>query len=129
MTTQPNSMFLRSVLIADAAISGTAGLFLALAAAPLHQFLGISEALMRYAGVSLIPFAAVLVYLAARREVSQHSIAAIIALNIAWVVASVGSLFVIEPKPLGYGFVVIQALAVVAFAEMQYVGLRRSSTV
>jgi hypothetical protein len=50
----------------------------------------------------------------------------VIALNVAWVIAS-GVLLLsgqIHPNTLGYGFVIAQAIAVAAFAEMQYVGLR-----
>ena len=128
MTVSTDSKFLRRVLIADAAISGTTGVLMIFGAARLHHLLGISEPLMRYAGLSLIPFAALLLYLAARPEISPRSVGAIIALNLAWVVASVVLLFAMEPRPLGYGVVLAQALAVVAFAQLQYVGLRRSST-
>jgi hypothetical protein len=33
----------------------------------------------------------------------------------------------VEPNALGYAFIIMQALVVVAFAELQYVGLRRSA--
>ena len=118
--------FLRRTLMIDAAISGASGLLLAFAATPLQTLLGVPEGMMRYAGLSLIPFAAALLYLAMRPVVSVASVSTIIALNIAWVVASVAVLFAIDPKPLGYAFIIVQAIAVIAFAELQYVGLRRA---
>jgi hypothetical protein len=62
-----------------------------------------------------------------RSSLSPASVWFVIALNVAWVVASVLLLLSsqIHPNALGYGFVIVQAIAVAAFAEMQYVGLRR----
>ena len=64
----------------------------------------------------------------AREPIRTGSVAAAVngALE-AWVVASAALLLAgdVEPSPLGYGFVVVQAIAVAALAEMQYMGLRR----
>jgi len=53
----------------------------------------------------------------------------VIAINAAWVAGSVLLLLSgrIEPNILGYAFILGQALAVAGFAEMQYVGLRKSA--
>lgn len=54
---------------------------------------------------------------------------AVIALNAAWVGASVLLLLLPawSPTGLGYAFILVQAGAVAVLAEMQYVGLRGSS--
>ncbi|MDY7231054.1 hypothetical protein [Hyalangium rubrum] len=120
---------LRRVLLADGVISGSTGLLMLLAASPLGGLLGLNVDLLRIAGLSLLPFAAFLVYLAARGNISRRVVWAIVVLNLLWVIDSV--LLMVsgwaEPTTLGYLFTSFQALAVAAFAGLQYVGLRRSA--
>jgi hypothetical protein len=121
------SPFLRRALIADGAISGATGVLMVLAAGFLDGLLGVPGALLRYAGLSLIPFAAFLLYLARRPSLASATVWLVIALNVAWVVGS-GFLLVsglIDPTALGYAFIIVQAVAVAVFVELQYVGLRR----
>ena len=122
------SPFLRRALLLDAAISGATGILLALDAGVLQQLLGLPPALLRYAGLALIPFAALLVHLARGERLSPSSVWAVIAGNAAWVVASLAVLLTgwIEPNRLGTAFVVAQALAVALLAEVEYAALRRS---
>ena len=56
-------------------------------------------------------------------------IAALIAINIAWVVASLFVAFgpAFAPTLLGKIFIVAQAATVAVFAELQIIGLRRAS--
>jgi hypothetical protein len=68
--------------------------------------------------------------LLAKREVFQSTVAlAVIATNAAWVLASILLLVSgwIEPTVLGYAFVIAQALVVALFAEVQYLGLRKTA--
>jgi hypothetical protein len=127
MATAVTSTFLRRILLLDAAVSGAAGLVMALAADPLERWLAVPAPLLRCAGWPLVPFAAVLLHLARRTALPRGAVITVIALNAAWVAASVLVLLagVIQPAPLGYAFVVGQALAVAALAEMETVGLRR----
>ena len=97
------------------------------AARPLAQMLGLPEPLLRYAGFSLLPFAALVLYLAKRDVLPRGGVWTIIALNAGWVIASVALLFLAAPSTLGYAFVIVQAIAVAALAEMQYMGLRRQA--
>ena len=55
-------------------------------------------------------------------------VAVVIAANAVWTVASVALLFSGEVAPnwLGEAFVAAQAIVVGVFAELQYLGLRRS---
>lgn len=120
------SSFLRRVLTADAAISGATGAVMILAADAVSALLDVPATLLRYAGIGLIPFVAYVFYLSRRASLAPASVLFVIALNVAWVIAS-GVLLLsgqIHPNALGYGFVIVQAIAVAAFAEMQYVGLR-----
>jgi hypothetical protein len=127
MTIADSSTFLRRTLWLDAAVSSTTGIVMALGAGVLENWLAIPEALFRLAGVSLLPFAALLVALATRPTVSKSAIAAVIVANALWVVASIALLVSgqVAPTLLGYVFVVVQAVAVLGFAELQWVGLRR----
>jgi hypothetical protein len=123
------TVFLRRVLVVDGTISGLTGLLMILGASVLESALGVPAALLRYAGLSLVPFVAFVFYLARRESLSRASVWAVIAANAAWVAASVLLLVSgrIEPSLLGYAFILGQAIAVAGFAEAQYVGLRKSS--
>lgn len=120
------SSFLRRALTADAAISGATGAAMIVAADVLAGLLDVPATLLRYAGISLIPFVAYVFYLSRRPSLTPASVWVVIALNVAWVIAS-GLLLLsgqIHPNGFGYAFVIAQAIAVAAFAEIQYVGLR-----
>ena len=122
------SSFLRRALIVDAIVSGATALLLVFAAGILAPWLRVPEPLLRYAGVVLIPFVIYLAFVARRDVVPRPSVLAIIGLNFAWVAASLCLLLggPIQPNAFGYAFIIAQALAVALFAEVQYVGLRRS---
>jgi hypothetical protein len=129
MPTQGTRPFLRQILLVDAVVSGAAGLLMGLGATALQEWLGMPAALLRYAGWSLVPFAVGLVLLARREALPRGAVVAVIALNVAWVLASVAVLFAraIQPSALGYAFVIGQAVAVAVLAEMETVGLRRAA--
>jgi len=124
-----NVMFLRQVLIADAIASAATGLLMLFAAAPLEQWLALPASLLRAAGASLLPFAAIVGWLALRETISRTGVWMVIGLNALWVVDSVALLFTgwVQPAVLGYAFVLAQAAAVAVLAELEYVGLRRAT--
>jgi hypothetical protein len=66
-------------------------------------------------------------WLAARPSLSRSGVAAVIAGNVLWVAASIAVLFLLSPSPLGHVFVIAQAVAVAALAELEYAGLRRAA--
>ena len=59
--------WLRRALLADAALSAIAGLLIFAGASFLADRLVLSEPLLRYAGLSLIPYAAFVAYVATRK--------------------------------------------------------------
>ena len=122
------SSFLRRALIVDAVVTGATALLLVFAAGMLAPWLEVPESLLRSAGIVLIPFVVYVAVVARREVVPRASVLVIIGLNFAWVAASLWLLLggPIEPNALGYAFIIAQALAVALFAEVQYVGLRRS---
>jgi len=116
---------LRRALLLDAVASGALGLAMALATGPLADLLGLPPGLLRWAGVALLPFAALLAFLGGRAAVPPAAAMAVVAVNLLWVA---GSLLLlgggwVEPTALGVAFVVAQALAVALFAGLQARGL------
>jgi hypothetical protein len=129
MASRHESMFLRRVLVFDAAISGATGLLMVLGAEAAEGALGIPATLLRWAGLALFPFAALLVFVATRERTARAAVSTVIALNVAWVAASV--LLVVSGQlaltPLGTGFVLAQAAAVAGLTLVEHRGLRRSA--
>ena len=124
----PVSTFLRRALAIDAVASAGTALLSIVAAAPLSRLLEVPEALLRGAGLALIPFVAFVLWTATRAQVPRAAVGSIIGLNAAWVAASLWLVFgsAIAPNAFGYAFIVVQAIAVALFAEFQYVGLKRA---
>lgn len=122
-----NSPFLRRALLLDAVATGTTGLLMLAAAGVLQELLQVPGSLLREAGIILLPFAAVVLHLGTRERPSERAVGTVIVINVLWVLASFGLLVsgAISPNILGYGLIVMQAVAVAVFAELQYVGLRR----
>lgn len=132
MTALTRSSFpplLRFALVVDAGASAATGLLLVLGSSRLHEWLGLPAPLMQYAGLSLLPFAALVAYVATRREPMRAITRAIIAYNALWAIDSIvllasGSL---APTMLGAAFVIAQALAVGGLAALQCAGLRQTA--
>ncbi|PWK75715.1 hypothetical protein [Aminobacter sp. AP02] len=121
--------FLRNVLFADALVSGAAGIVMILGASLLAPLLELPAQLLFWAGMVLVPFVAMLVAIARRATVSRLLMIDIIAINALWVVGSFGLLVsgIVQPNVLGIAFVIVQALTVAVFAELQFVGIRRAA--
>jgi hypothetical protein len=126
-TSADSGEMLRRVMLADGVVSGSTGLLLALAAGPLADLLGLPGTLLRLAGIGLIPFAALVIVLATRATLSRLAVWDLIALNLLWVAGSLVLLLSgwVDPTAVGVAFTLAQALIVAAFAELQYIGLRR----
>ena len=124
---QPTPM-LRNALLLDGLLSGVTGLLLVLAAGWLGAFLELPRLLLLVAGSALLPFAALLVWLSNRAEISRQAIWAVIAVNALWVIDSLLVLVIgwVSPNLFGYAFVIAQALAVALLAELQWFGLKQS---
>ena len=126
--TSNRPVLLRRALLADAGISGGTGALLAAGADPLSGLLGLPPGLLFWAGIVLLPFAAILVYLGTRARVSRAAAWIVVGGNVFWALASLVLLATgwVAPTMLGYAFTIFQALVVALFAELQYFGIRRS---
>ena len=122
------SLFLRRAILADAIFSGASAVLLTLGAGPLAPLLNLPEPLLRETGLFLIAYAALVWWLGTRQAMPKPLVIIVIAGNAAWTLASIALLFSgwVNPNLLGEILVAMQAIAVGAFAELQYIGLRRS---
>jgi hypothetical protein len=120
--------FLRRVLIIDALSSAGMGAALVLGAGAVDGLLGMPAEFLRAVGASLLPFAALVAYVATRSMPTRAAVWAIIAANLIWVADSL--LLVVTgwfaPTALGIAFIIAQAVFVGVIAELEYFGLRRS---
>jgi hypothetical protein len=123
------SQLLRRALLADAVFSGIAAVLLSVDADALASLLDLPEALLRESGLFLIAYTALVGWLSIRTSLPRMLVALVIAGNAAWTVGSVALLLsgVVTPNALGEIFVAAQAMATGFLAELQYVGLRRST--
>jgi hypothetical protein len=122
-----SSVFLRRALLVDAAASGLTGALMLAGAGMLTDLLGLPAALLRGAGLVLVPYVAFVAIVAARAHISTAAVWAVIACNAVWTVASVALVIdgFVTPTALGTVFVIGQAVAVAALGVLQYVALRR----
>ncbi len=125
------SLFLRRAIQFDAIFSGVSALLLTFGAGVLAPWLNLPEALLRESGLFLIAYAALVGWLGMRHSVPKPLVGAVIATNALWTLGSIALLFSgsVSPNLLGEIFVAMQAIAVGAIAELQYIGLRRSEAV
>lgn len=122
--------FLRNVLKADAAFSAVGAVLMAAGAPIVAPLTGLPPTLLIGAGLALVPWVALLVYIVRLPGVSRLVMIDVIAVNALWAAVSVGLLVsgMIAPNALGVAFVLAQALVVAVFAELQFIGMRRAQT-
>lgn len=117
-------------MLADAIFSGVSAAGLMLGAGLLAPRLNPPEALLRETGLFLMAYTALVGWLGTRSSVLKALVLVLIVIagNPAWTLASIALLFsgAVSPNLLGEIVVVAQAIATGVFAELQYVGLRRS---
>ncbi|MBC8036815.1 MAG: hypothetical protein H7X89_06330 [Rhizobiales bacterium] len=125
-TNQPTS-FLRYALIGDALASGATGLLMAAGAGLLSGILGLPQMLLQSAGLVLLPYAALVVFIGTRPIIMRAAVWMVIVANLLWSAESILLLMSswVFPAGLGYAFVIFQAAVVFAFAVLQFIGLRR----
>lgn len=125
--TNPSS-FLRRALIADAIFSGVAALGFTFGAGAFAALFNLPESFLREVGLFLIAYAAFVGWLGTRVAMMRPLVLLVIAGNAAWTLGSIALLFsgAVSPNALGMTMVVAQAIATGVFAELQFIGLRKS---
>jgi len=126
---QSKFTFLRRALQSNALFSLLTGLAFIVAAGPIAHFLGtnISSAVVLAVGISLLPFGYGIYQVAARSEIVTRHAGIITLMDISWVIGSY-LLLVLAWNSFslaGRWFVGLQAEAVLTFAILQFIGLRR----
>jgi hypothetical protein len=124
-----SSTLLRRALFADAVFSGIGALVMTLDAGVFASLLELPETLLRETGLFLIAYTALVGWLATRPSVAKALIMLVVAGNTVWTLASFALLLsgAVSPNIFGEIVVFAQAIATGIFAELQYVGLRRSA--
>ncbi|QPF82785.1 hypothetical protein IC762_23960 [Bradyrhizobium genosp. L] len=125
------SPLLRRALLADAVFSGLSAIAMVLDASALASLLSLPEALLYETGLFLVAYTALVGWLGTRAAMPKPLVMLVVAGNAAWTLVSIALLFsgAVAPNLLGIAVIVAQAIATGVFAELQYVGLRRSAGV
>jgi hypothetical protein len=117
---------LRTALKLDALASGAMGVLLTAGAGLLSGPLGAPVPVLVGVGLLLVAFAAAVWVVATRPRISRPAVWTVIVLNLVWVVESIVFATGAALSGLGTVLVVAQAAAVVLFADLEFVGLRRA---
>lgn len=125
------SVLLHRALQADAAFSGMSAVLLAGAAAPLAALLNLPTALLFGSGLFLIGYALLVGWMSLRAALPRLLVWIVVLGNALWAIASIALIAggLIAPNALGYAALILQAIAVGVFAELQFFGLRRSAAI
>lgn len=125
-TTEPRS-WLRLALILDAVITGVNGAAYLVAAGPLGELFGLPVEILRGAGAFLLLFG-LGVWATARQDTPvPGAVSTIVAVNVLWAAASLVLALSgwASPTTVGTVWIVMQAIVVGGFAELQVAGRRR----
>ncbi|GLW11212.1 hypothetical protein Misp01_63400 [Microtetraspora sp. NBRC 13810] len=124
--TTDRTKFLRLALAADAVVTGGNGLIYLAFAGPVSTLLGPDAGLLRGIGAFLLAYGVAVGFLASRPAISPAATKAVIALNIAWPLASIAAVVTgaTHFTTAGAIWAVLQAVVVAGFAGLQITGLR-----
>ena len=122
---------LRQALLADAVTTAACAALLLGGAGFLDGILGLPAALLTGAGLVLVPFVALVAWLGTRARLPRPAVLAVIGLNALWALDSILLLVSgwVAPTAAGFAFVIAQGVVVAMYAELQVMGLRRSTAV
>jgi hypothetical protein len=117
---------LKKVLTSNAVFSVVSGVVILSANRWLVQFLGLPEKVsLAILGVSLIVYAAILLRNARRPKIKITDAWVTVILDVIWVVGSYTLIFVVHFSAGGKWVVALAAELVLAFAVLQWLGIRR----
>lgn len=123
------SPLLRRALWADAVISGASGAVLAADHALLSTWFGLPATGLAAAGWFCVVYAAIVALMARSARLPRPLVWLVIVGNAVWCAGSVALLFEpgLSPTARGEAYVLVQALSVAVLAELQWLGLHRST--
>lgn len=118
--------FLRKALMGNALFSTLSGLTILLAQGWVLRILGLaSNVNLLILGVGLILFAITLVVNARKQQVKKSDAWIAVLMDVAWVLGSYLLIFIVPFSTEGKWVVGVVAELVLAFAVLQFVGIRR----
>lgn len=129
MKTLQVSPLLRFALRLDAGATLATGAAMLTLAPRMQAVLNLPTTLLRGAGLFLLGYALVIALLSRRATLPAWAVWTIIVGNALWAIdcALLAFTGLVAPTTLGIAFLIAQAVVVAGFAELQYVGLRRST--
>ena len=129
MKTVHPSPLLKLALLADAVIGGATGVLQLLAATALSTLLELPRALLLGTGEFLVVYALLLLGMATRARLWSALVMFVVLGNLMWGLGCMALLMTgrLAPNALGICFVLLQAVAVVALAVLEWRGLRSSA--
>ena len=123
---EQHSGFLRKALMGNALFSTLSGLTILFAQGWVLRILGLSTSInLLMLGLGLIVFAATLVVNARKQQVKKSDAWGAVLMDLAWVLGSWVLIFVVHFSTEGKWVVGLVAEFVLAFAVLQFVGIRR----
>lgn len=119
--------FLRRVLWADAASGVATGLLQFGFAAALAPLLGLPTDLLLWSSYILAGFVLLISWTVTRPTIPAGAVWVVIGCNALWVVGCVALLVSSQIAPTGFGvaFLVVHAVAVGVFLELEWIGVRK----
>lgn len=125
-----DTRLLRLALRLDAVATGVVGAAALIGCAALDSALGLPVAFLAGIGAFLVLYAAFVARVSSASAPNRAAVWAVIGGNLAWfalsvVTAAAGRL---DPTGLGTALIVLQAVAVLGFADIQFFGLRKART-
>jgi hypothetical protein len=123
------SIFLRRAIQADAIVTGAVALLQTFGAGLLTPLLNLPQPLLFETGLLLIAYTALVGWLGTRQSMPKALMQIVIAGNAAWALGSISLMLsnAVTPNLLGYLFIALHAITTGVFAELQYIGLRKST--
>jgi uncharacterized membrane protein len=120
---------LKAVLLIDAAITGATGTLMVAGAWALDDLFDLPANLLWISGVVLLVYVAGLVMLARQDSISHLLVELVAVTNVGWGIGCVALLLGdwTDANALGVGFILLQVIAVLAFAALQMVKLRQAA--
>jgi hypothetical protein len=124
-----SSAFLRKVLMGDALVSACVVVVLTLGAGALGPVIGVPAGALVLVGLALVPWVALLLWTGTRPAVPPGAVWAVIGLNAAGAAVCALVAFGLGSSltPTGIGFMALNGLGALLLAELEYMGLRRST--
>ncbi|MET4921587.1 hypothetical protein P3L51_04295 [Streptomyces sp. PSRA5] len=119
---------LRLALRLDAVATGAVGAAALIGCAALDSALGLPVAFLAGIGAFLVLYALFVAWVGSARAPRRVAVRAVIGANLAWFALSVVTAAAgwLDPTGPGTALIVVQAAAVLGFADLQFYGLRKA---